>query len=140
MQIGEKKTYFPVSSGIFAERHIGAIGQAIWLFLWLIDKTTSEEVRGDECWGKVLYGNPLSAQRIAGSLFVNERTIRRYLSQLVAGGYIRLEKKAGGFLILVKKSMKWHIRQKQPRTEGSRVYRENMIDRLLRYSKEEIDE
>lgn len=126
---------------MFTEKHIGAIGQAVWLFLWLIDKTTSEEVKSDERWGKVLYGNPLSAQRIAERLFVNERTVRRYLAQLEAGGYVQLERRAGGFVIFVKKSMKWYTRHAQPPRAGKgQVYRENAIDRLLRYSEEEIDE
>jgi DNA-binding transcriptional regulator YhcF (GntR family) len=126
---------------LFTEKHIGAIGQAVWLFLWLVDKTTSEEIKGDERWGKVLYGNPVSAQRIADRLFVNERTVRRYLAQLEAGGYIHLERRASGFVIFVRKSMKWHTRHTQlPRTGKGQGYRENAIDRLLRYGEEEIHE
>lgn len=83
------------------------IGQAIWLFLWLIDKTTSEEVAQGERWGVVLYGKPVTARQIAASLFVNERTARRYLAQLGAGGYIHVVKKSTGYVIQVRKSMKW---------------------------------
>lgn len=113
VNIGEFKTYFPVSSGLFSQKHMDGIGQAIWLFLWLIDKTTSEEVAQGERWGVVLYGKPVTARQIAANLFVNERSARRYLTQLEAGGYIRLVKKSCGYVIQVRKSMKWQIRQNQ---------------------------
>ncbi|MCE5285187.1 MAG: helix-turn-helix domain-containing protein [Pelosinus sp.] len=87
-----------------------------------------------------MYGNPVTAQRIADSLFVNERTIRRYLAQLEAGSYICLDRRVSGFVIFVRKSMKWHTRQAHPRKGRGQAYRENAIDRLLRYSEEEIDE
>ena len=93
-----------------ARKHIEAVGQAIWLFLWLIDKTTSEELADGERWGVVLYGKTLTAKQMAGTLFVNERTARRYLSQLEKGGYIRLMKKSDGYTIYVRKSIKWQNR------------------------------
>jgi DNA-binding transcriptional regulator YhcF (GntR family) len=103
--------------------------------LWLIDKTTSEEQADGETWGIVLFGKSLSARRMADSLCVNERTIRRYLAQLEAGRYIRLTKLPTGFIIQVRKSIKWRLRHTKEQRPFSKPYpqRENAIDRLMRF-------
>ena len=53
----EKKTFFPVSSGLVDKVHVAAMEHAVWLFLWLIDKTTGEEGPATQRSGVVLYGN-----------------------------------------------------------------------------------
>lgn len=112
-----------------------AIGQAVWLFFWLIDKTTSEQIANGERWGVVLYGKPVSAQKIAASLFIHERTARRYLAQLEAGGYIRLTKHTQGNCIYVRKSAKW---KKNVEKQGFRssVKPLNAFDRLASFVRE----
>lgn len=105
------KTFFPISSGLLTAKHIEPIGQAIWLFLWLIDKTTAEEVRDGCRWGLVLYGKPVSSTDIAAQLGISARSCRRYLETLEDKGYISIGRCNDGHIIRVRKSVKWEWRE-----------------------------
>ena len=78
----------PVSSGIFA--HCARIGIAIWVFLWMIDRTTQERPdAGGYLEGFVYGGRPVRAQEIAKELQMGTRTVQAHLDHLVSAGYIR---------------------------------------------------
>jgi hypothetical protein len=84
------------------------MGDAIWLFLWLIDATTRESAneKGDVA-GKVLGGMPVSPRRIAEALGgVSEKTIGRWRKKLIKGGYISAKNTGRGFVYTVLKSKK----------------------------------
>ena len=69
------KTYpIPVSNGIFAHRN--KIGSAIWVFLWLVDRTTKEvEASGGHFEGLVLGGSQIRSSLIARDLEIAPRTV-----------------------------------------------------------------
>jgi hypothetical protein len=88
--------------------HCVQMGDAIWLFLWLIDATTRESAneKGDVA-GKVLGGMPVSPRRIAEALGgVSEKTIGRWRKKLIEGGYISAKNTGRGFVYTVLKSKK----------------------------------
>ncbi|HEV8189474.1 MAG TPA: hypothetical protein VGP83_17095 [Pyrinomonadaceae bacterium] len=99
----------PISNGIFAHRK--RIGAAIWVFLWLIDKTTKEveAVDGESMDGLVFGGRPVTMSAVAGDLQMSINGVRDQLSQLLKGGYIRaIQHGAGianGYAVL--NSKKW---------------------------------
>ena len=135
---GNRRIYIPVGIGIFDKNHIQGIGEALWLFLWLIHKTTAEIDCPSGKIGVVMYGNSVTSRSIATELCCTSRTVRRQLQQLVDNGYIDLEKTATGQIIRVKKSMKWPARG-QPSTPGGADFRvrrsggrpRNAIERLF---------
>jgi len=78
----------PVSSGIL--EHRARIGASIWVFIWMIDRTTKETPIADGCLEGLVYGGrPIRAQEIAESLQTSRRTVQEHLDHLVAGGYLR---------------------------------------------------
>jgi len=106
--VNAKKATFriPVSNGLL--EHCLKMGDAIWLFLWLIDATTRESAneKGDVA-GKVLGGMPVSPRRIAEALGgVSEKTIGRWRKKLIEGGYISAKNTGRGFVYTVLKSKK----------------------------------
>src|SRR5579872_502559 len=96
-----KGFFIPVYNGIL--EHCRKMGDAIWLFLWLIDHTTKEE--HDK--GKVLGGMPIRDRDIARSLGgVSVKTIRRWRSALTLSPYIEATNTGHGFSYTVLKSKK----------------------------------
>jgi hypothetical protein len=95
------QTYrIPVSTGIFD--HCSKIKDALWLFLYYIDKTTT---RGPE--GRVLGGCPITDEEPASILRVPIKTARRWRRMLTVGDYIQALRTPYGYVITVNKSKKW---------------------------------
>ncbi|WP_176705861.1 hypothetical protein [Paenibacillus hemerocallicola] len=95
----------PVSNGLFEHRE--RIGPAIWEFLWLIDRTTTEEVDDNgERWGLVLGGVPVKHEQIAHELGSSERTVKRNLARLKDEMYISSIRAPYGEIIRVAKNKK----------------------------------
>jgi hypothetical protein len=106
---GEKTSCpIPVWNGLLEHRK--RIGDALWEFLWCLDKVTQER----NGIGSVFGGVPVKLLRIAGDLQSGEHSVRRHLDQLEAGGYIRRRRTPYGFVIEVLNSWKfevWHSRE-----------------------------
>ena len=98
----------PISSGIFA--HCQKIGIAIWVFLWMIDRTTKEVATTDGyAEGLVYGGKAIRAQDIGLELEMPARTIQAHLDRLVTCGYLRRIERAQGVAsgYAVQRSKKW---------------------------------
>ena len=81
-----KSEYFaPVYEGLLDPKHIQKIGGSLWLFLWCIHRTTTED---DEGVGWVLGRKALTYAGIAEDLGQPVRKIRRWKTTLERGGYI----------------------------------------------------
>jgi len=78
----------PISSGILA--HCQRIGIALWVFLWMIDRTTKEVPTTDGYADGLVYdGKAISAHVIATDLGMKTRTVHSHIELLVAAGYLR---------------------------------------------------
>ncbi len=103
------KTYpIPVSNGIFAHRE--KIGSAIWVFLWLVDRTTKEvEASGGHFEGLVLGGSQVRSSLIARDLEIAPRTVHEHIECLCSQGYVRRIDHGPGLSAgyAVQKSKKW---------------------------------
>jgi hypothetical protein len=110
---------FPVSAGLLDPRHVQAIGRAVWVYLWFLNRVTRDEQRGDDDFvGIVLNGRPLSIDEIAEELGFDYYACRRHLARLVKSGYVERRKTgAGMFSYSVKKSKKWAWKRQ---TSGAR--------------------
>ena len=98
---GTNPFWFPVYEGLFG--HAPVIRDAVWLFMWLIARTTRES-NGS---GSVLGGVPIHDGRPAGELGFPPKTIRRWRRTLVTGGYIATLRTPYGFRYTLLKSKKW---------------------------------
>jgi hypothetical protein len=100
---------FPVSAGLLDPQHVQAIGGALWVYLWFLNRVTRDEQRvGGEFIGIVRNGRPVSIDEIAGELGIDYRTCRRHLARLVDAEYV-LQKRtgAGTCTYAVTKSKRW---------------------------------
>ena len=114
-----KGTFFAIASDLLDKAHVDDIGCALWLYLWLIHRTTSEEGPVEQRRGLVLYGRPIMPGQVKADLGLPERTYLRHLHRLEAGGYVTLVKEAKGYVITVTNSKKWQWREKQHGTVTS---------------------
>jgi hypothetical protein len=98
----------PISSGILA--HCQKIGIALWVFIWLIDRTTREVPSANGCTEGLVYGGrAIRAHEIGRELEMPTRTVQAHLDRLVAYGYLRrinhAQGVASGYAVL--RSKKW---------------------------------
>jgi hypothetical protein len=118
-----KRTYsIPVSNGILEHRE--KIGSAIWLFLLLIDWTTSEE----NGVGIVLRGKPIKLEALMAALGLKERQVSSQLQRLKFGGYIQARRTPYGYSIEVLKSKKFINRDQQKTADHHRSDQQKIAD------------
>jgi len=98
----EKTFRIPISTGLF--EHCPDMLDAIWLFMWYIDKTTEEEDGN----GIVLGGMPIVDAKPAAALGVPVKTIRRWRNMLAVGGYAVVCRTPYGYSVTLPKSKKWN--------------------------------
>lgn len=106
-----KNFFILVSAGILEEKHIKKIKNSIWVFLWFINKVTSEN-KGD---GVVLYGNPIKYETISDALKLTKKKIQRDVQVLIKHNYIK-RKAAGnneGFVYTINNSKKFNNKNKK---------------------------
>lgn len=107
MKLMPKGSYpFPIYSGILEPEHYKKIGSAIWLFLWCISSTTTEQEKEGTVWGIVLGGKPMKLSEISHRFGVNDKTVSRWLDTLEQHNYIQVTRAARGLILQVKNSKK----------------------------------
>ena len=100
---------FRVSSGLIDPKHKKAMGPALWVFEWCIDRQTDEE-------GNVMYGRSLKISRISDAVGIALQTGRRYVSRLVKSGYLSVNRTGRGVTIRVLNQKKWRPLSDQKRS------------------------
>jgi hypothetical protein len=70
-----KGFYIEITNNLLEPKHRKAMGESVWLFMWLLDKITSIS---DEQIGKVLGGKPIKYEEVNNDLDITERTYRRF--------------------------------------------------------------
>lgn len=92
--------YITVSNGLLTADHHDRMGEAVWMFMWCIDKITKIDDGG---WGYVLGGKPIKIDEIK---VFSRRTAFRYLKTLEEQGYILRIRTPYGIIIKVRKAKK----------------------------------
>lgn len=92
-----------VKNDLLEPKHYQHMGEAIWLYLWLLDKLTSVNESGT---GKVLGGRPITTEDIQVELGLPVRTYRRYTARLKKHGYISTNRTPHGLIITISKASK----------------------------------
>ncbi len=122
--VPERSWSFPVYSGLLQNIHKKKIGDAIWHFLWCIDKTTLEEDDPNdprEKIGWVLQKKPVTIEQIAEQFGESWRTTQRHLEVLKSRNYITVARVSRGIIIGVLKSKKWTGRKTNITSEERRI-------------------
>lgn len=96
------KTYsIGLQNGLLDGKHMQALGQAVWLYMWLIDKQPKKT-------NKVSGGKPIKHADFANDFpQVTRRTYVRWMDALEKGGYISVLRTPRGLVITIGKSKKW---------------------------------
>lgn len=100
---GKKSYPIPVWNGLL--EHKTRIGSTIWVFLWCLDKITSEQ----NGLGMVHGGAPVKAKQIAADVNESPKTVERHLRRLVRGHYIVARRTPYGLVLSVTNSRKFRI-------------------------------
>lgn len=108
---------FPVSNEIFGEYR--RLGDALWLYLFYIDRTTKEYYEDGTTIGRVFGGVPRPDSDAASALGVCHKTINRWRARLELEGFIRAAQTGRGSIIEVVNSKKWSWKKKADRTRKS---------------------
>lgn len=95
--------YIQVSNGLLKNGHRKRIGEAVWEFMWCIDKITQIDEQG--C-GWVLGGKPIQLKELIDDMQVHATTVSRNLNKLQKEGYLGLIRTPRGIKIKVNKAKK----------------------------------
>jgi DNA-binding transcriptional regulator YhcF (GntR family) len=93
------------------------MGEAVWLYLWLLDKMTSVNENGV---GKVLGNTPVTHELLAADLGIHRNTYGKYVKRLRDAGYINTLRTPYGLIITVNKAEKI-FKKGSTRTGASKV-------------------
>jgi DNA-binding MarR family transcriptional regulator len=97
-----KDFFIEISNNLLDPLHCQKISDAVWLFMWLIDKMTSI----NEKQGKVLGGKPIKYIDIKKDLGISRSTYYRWMKKLEDSGYINTIRTPYGVSIVVLKAKK----------------------------------
>lgn len=102
--------FISITNNLLEDKHYEAMGQSVWLYMWLIDKMTDIS----EGQGIVNYGNPITYAQVAEHLTsLSDRTYRRMLATLRDAGYINTMQAKYGVYVTINKAKKQFGRQAQ---------------------------
>lgn len=123
--------YIGVSNGLLRDGHRKRMGEAVWEFMWLIDRVTRIDA---EQRGYVLGGKPIQLSEIATGLGVHKATVSRNLSRLQAAGYISITHAPYGLIIVVQKAKKRFNRPATRMNISATRYNRNVKPNIRQYS------
>lgn len=95
--------YITIKNDLLDKKHHDAMGKAVWLYMWLIDKVTSIDEEGI---GKVLGGKPVKQVDFENDLQLSRATYFRYVETLQNAGYIETTRTPYGLVFRVNKAKK----------------------------------
>lgn len=116
--------YIQISNGLLQGTHRKQMGEAVWEFMWCIDKITKID---DDGTGWVLGGKPIKLKALTDEMGVHATTVSRNLNKLQKFGYLGLVRTPYGIKIKINKAKKIFKKNK-----GNAV--ENPVDSKKRFS------
>jgi hypothetical protein len=96
--------YIEVSNKLLDPKHCKQMSDAVWLFMWFLDKMTVIDHEKGE--GKVLGGKPIKYEDIKDDLGISRRTYVRWIDVLRDSDYIKTLRTPYGTCITVLKAKK----------------------------------
>lgn len=92
-----------IKNTLLDPKHVEAMGQAVWLYMWFIDHMTSIDEKGV---GKVLGGRPVKYEEIEKELGISQDTYTRWIARLEEYPYIITTRTPYGIVYRVLKADK----------------------------------
>lgn len=92
-----------IKNDLLDPKHIDAMGPAVWLYMWLVDKITSITEEGE---GIVLGGRPIIFEEVEKELGISRDTYTRWIDRLKKYPYILSDRKTYGISFKVFKAHK----------------------------------
>lgn len=92
-----------IKNNLLEPKHVEAMGTAIWLYMWFLDKITSISEEGV---GKTVGGRPIKFEEVEEELGISMRTYRRWIAALKKEGYINVTVAPYGLIVSVNKAYK----------------------------------
>lgn len=97
--------YIKIANGLLEPKHCIAMGEAVWLYMWLQDKTTSIN---ENQLGKVLGNKPIVYEDdIKPALGISRQVYIRWIDRLRSAGYIQTIRTPRGLVIVTTKAKKF---------------------------------
>ncbi len=97
--------YFKIYNGLLEPKHIEAMSEAVWLYMWFQEKNTSVNENGE---GKVLGNKPIKYEDdIKPALGVSRATYKRWINILRDAGYIKTIRSPYGLTVVITKAKKF---------------------------------
>jgi hypothetical protein len=117
------KSYpLPFWSGFFEKKHYQALGGGpVFLFGYLVDKTTKEDSNDDGKTGIVLGGKPIKDAEVGRHYGISAKTVARFREILLEQKYIDCLRTPCGYRYTVRKSKKfgiWGEKKQQKRSDN----------------------
>lgn len=145
-----------VKNDLLDPKHASQIGEAIWLYLWLLDKITSITEEGI---GNTLNGKPIIDEDFVKEVGFSGKTYHRWLKKLKDSGYVNTKRSKNGNIITINKAVKIFknktsqegtnmspLNQKEEfkkghlgPQEGSNVSKRNVSDSIITKQTKQID-
>jgi hypothetical protein len=91
---------------LFDAKHYEQMGQAVWLYGWLVLRQTRQE----GTMGLVLGGRPVSYREIGEETGFARKTLERWMCVLRRAGYIETQAAPAGVIVRITKAKKWSSR------------------------------
>jgi hypothetical protein len=88
---------------LFDAKHYQQMGQAVWLYGWLVLRQTRQE----GTMGLVLGGRPVSYREIEEETGFARKTLERWMSVLRREGYVVTQSAPAGVIVRITKAKKW---------------------------------
>lgn len=101
-----------IKNNLLDPKHVQSMGQAVWLYMFLVDKMTSISEEGI---GRVLGGRPVKYEEIKTELGISRRTYVRWIAQLLKYPYIETTVAPYGIIFRVLKAYKRFSRKQEVR-------------------------
>lgn len=99
-----KGFYISVHNELLEKKHFKAMREAVWLYMWLLDKMTSITEEGV---GIVLGGKPVTFEDVESHFGFTRRTYVDWVERLRVGGYISTERHVNGLSFTLFKAKKY---------------------------------
>jgi hypothetical protein len=92
-----------IKNDLLDPKHVQNMGQAVWLYMWLVDKMTSITEEGI---GRVLGGKPITYDEVYKELGMSRNTYSRWIARLLEYPYIETTVAPHGITFRVLKAYK----------------------------------
>lgn len=98
-----KGFYIEITNNLLEPKHLKAMKESVWLFMWLLDKMTSVSEEGI---GKILGGKPITYEEVKEELGISRPTYIRWVDALKKGKYINTLRTPQGLVFSINKAKK----------------------------------